>query len=411
YVLLSSTVVNFTSDLPLMIIHNIGGGAVPSIGDQFSFVAIFEPVNGRSSLTNLPDLRTRAGINIRGSSTEGLAKQSYALEWWDEFNADQDLSPLEMPADSDWVLYAPNMYEPIMIHNPFMYKLSNDIGRYAPRTRFVELYVNTSGGAVSSANYKGIYVLEEKIKRGKHRVDIDNLEPEHVRAPEITGGYLLKIDRLDPNDSGFNAAGQAIRYVDPKEPEIELPQRDPQEQYIRGYLNSFGLALSGANYRDPVIGYPAYVDIDSWIDHHVLNVLSDNVDALVLSTYFYKEREGKLFFGPIWDFDRALGSTDSRDDVPRAWSSGGTDFFSFTWWARMFTDLDFWQKWIDRWQELRQTHFANTNLNALIDTFTGQLRLAQPRERTKWGTTYRGGTYQSEINFMKNWLSNRVDFI
>ena len=53
----------------------------------------------------------------------------------------------------------------------------------------------------------------------------------------------------------------------------------------------------------------------------------------------------------------------------------------------------------------------NTNLNALIDSFTGELRLAQPRERTKWGTAYRGGTYQSEINFMKNWLSNRVDFI
>ncbi|PYI84469.1 MAG: hypothetical protein DME26_13240 [Verrucomicrobia bacterium] len=416
YVLLGSSVVNFTSDLPLMIIHNFGAGAVPATGDQFAYIALFEPANGRSSLTNLPDLSTRAGINIRGSSTQDLAKKSFAVEWWDEFNADKDLAPLGMPADSDWVLYAPNNYEPVLIHNPFIYQLSRDIGRYAPRTRFVEVYVNTSGGAVSSANYNGVYVLEEKIKRGKDRVDIDKLEPEHLRGPEVTGGYMMKIDRPDPGDSGFTAAGQAIDYVDPKEREILLPQRDPQEQYIRGYMNTFGTVLNGANYRDPLNGYAAYVDVDAWIDHHLLNVLAFNVDALRLSAYFYKPREGKLGFGPIWDFDRSLGSTDSRNILPRVWAvSDGTDFFNYPWWGRLFTDLDFWQKWIDRWQDLRQNLFARTNLNALIDRFVSEVRLAQPREQARWGNILgsnpRGGSFQGEVNFMKSWLSNRVDFI
>jgi hypothetical protein len=211
---------------------------VPAIGDQSAYIAICEPVNGRSTLTNLPDLSTRAGINIRGSSTESLAKKSFSVEWWDEFNQDKDLSPLGLPADADWVLYAPNNFEPVLIHNPFIYELSNDMGRYAPRTRFLEVYLNTSGGAISSSHYNGIYLLEEKIKRGHHRVDVAKLEPEHLTGPVITGGYMMKIDRTDPGDTGFSAAGQTIAYVDPKEPEIELPQRDPQEQYIRGFMNT-----------------------------------------------------------------------------------------------------------------------------------------------------------------------------
>ena len=77
----------------------------------------------------------------------------------------------------------------------------------------------------------------------------------------------------------------------------------------------------------------------------------------------------------------------------------------------MFSDPDFWQQWVDRWQELRQTHFALTNLHGLIERLTGELREAQPREYEKWGLQPRGGSYQSEIDHMKNWLAQRLDFI
>jgi hypothetical protein len=108
------------------------------------------------------------------------------------------LQKVTIPADADWVLYAPNNFEPVLIHNPFLHQLSRDIGRYSPRTRFVEVYLNKTTGPISAANYNGIYVLEEKIKIGNHRVDIDKLEPENVKPPDVTGGYVLKIDRLDP---------------------------------------------------------------------------------------------------------------------------------------------------------------------------------------------------------------------
>jgi hypothetical protein len=230
-----------------------------------------------------------------------------------------------------------------------------------------------------------------------------------VKPPEVTGGYLLKIDRLGQGEGGFSAGGAAMVFVEPKEAAISLPQRAPQEQYLQTFFNDFNRALHRPTWKDPLLGYRAYIDVDSWVDFHVLEVLSGNVDTLVLSTYFHKPRNGKIVFGPHWDFDRALGSTDGRDDNPRQWNTGR--FFDAPWWARLFRDPDFWQQWVDRWEELRGSHFSTTNINALIDRLSGELREAQPREVARWGLHPRGGSYQTEIDLMKSWLSNRTDFI
>jgi hypothetical protein len=191
---------------------------------------------------------------------------------------------------------------------------------------------------------------------------------------------------------------------------ITLPQRAPQRDYLQSYFDEFERVLYGPDWKDPLKGYRAYIDVDSWIDFHVLEVLSGNVDALRFSTYFYKPRGGKITYGPHWDFDRALGSIDDRDAYPRRWNTSGR-FFNAPWWNRLFSDPDFWQLWVDRWQALRQTHFSETNLFALIDRLTDEVRQAQPREVRRWGLEPRGGTYQSEIDWMKSWLQQRMDFI
>jgi len=416
FIRLDASVQSVTSDLPIMILHNYGGGSVPASGEQFVVMQIFDRQGARSALAGTADLSTRGRFRLRGSSTQGIAKGSFAFEAWDDFNDDKDIAPLGMPPESDWVLYAPNQFDPVLIHNSFMYELSNDVGRYASRTRFVEVYLKDDSGtpgSITSSDYNGIYLIIEKVKRDNNRVDIDNLEPEHLQAPEVTGGYLLKIDRPDPGDGGFGAAGQTILYVDPKEPEIETPQRDPQEQYIRGFMNAFGTALNGSNFADPDVGYAAYVDVPSLLDHHILNVLSENADAFRLSTYFYKPRNGKLEYGPIWDFDRSLESkADNRDDNPSVWHDGGTDFFNYTWWGRMLQDTNFWQGWVDRWQELQDGPMSIQAMHAKIDRMANELREAQVREQNRWASiTGPRGTYQDEVNIMRNWLAARVNFI
>ncbi len=412
YLGLETDVVNFSSNLPLIVLENFGAGWMSQSTYQPVFMGIFDRGTYRSSLTNAPDLSTRAGIKIRGSSTAGRPKPSLAVEAWDEFNEDKNISPLGMPRESDWVLWGPYNFDRALMRNPLIYELSNQVGRYAVRTRFVEVFLNTGGGRLTYSDYWGVYALMEKISRDEDRVDVERLFPEHDRGAGVTGGYMLKIDRPDPGDSGFGAAGQTLLYVYPKEIDIERPERDAQEQYIRGFFHDFGDALNSSNYTDPYYGYPNYIDVDSWHDHHLLNVVAFNVDAFRLSGYMFKKRSRKLEMGPIWDFDRAMGSTDGRDINPWVWcSTGGTDFFNYPWWGRMFGDIDFFQKYIDRYQQLKRDSFSVANIHSVIDSMADELREAQVRDLARWGQTPRFGGYQGEIDHIKQWFADRIAFM
>jgi len=449
FIQLNPNATTFTSDLPITILHNYGRGPVPASGEQYVAMMVFETKsNGRSSITNKPDLVTAGRFRLRGSSTQGYAKGSFAYEAWNEFFDDRDIELLGMPPESDFAFYAPNNFDVSLISNPLAYQLHRDMGRYAPRTRFSEVILKDNSGTpgsidlpnfTSAGDYNGIYVFTEKIKPDKNRVDIDRLRDQNTSGLALTGGYLLKVDRADPGDSGFGAAGQTIRYVDPDETTIERPERDPQQQYIIGWFNQFGAALNGANYRDPVTGFRRYVDLEPAFFHSIHNVVTHNIDALRLSAFFYRPRdrtndlgqliEGKLTFGPSWDFDRTEGSTDGRDFNPEVFRSRipdlGTDYFNYPWWGRMFTDPDFWQGWIDAYQEYRQGPLSTNNIIARIDQFANELREAEPRERTRWNQLPRTGLqsrdgysfdfgpreYDGELRYKREWFSDRVNYI
>jgi hypothetical protein len=409
YLWLAADARGFTSRLPVLVMDTFGSGRATSARSSAVHLSFYEPVNGRTSLTNSPALTIRGGFHVRGSTSAAMPQTGFAVQVLDEFDHEQHVAVLGLPANSDWVLYAPTEYDSAIIHNPFVHQLSRDLGHYSPRTRFLEVYLARHAGPLTAHDYYGLYVLEEKIKVGKHRVAIDRLGPDDLNPPEVTGGYLVKFDRLGPGEGGFWAGGAEMVYVEPKEPVIELPQRAAQRRYISAYFDEFNRVLHGPDWKDTIRGYRAYIDVDSWIDFHVLEVLSGNVDALRFSTYFYKPRGGKITYGPHWDFDRALGSIDPRDSYPRRWNTG--QFFEAPWWGRLFRDADFWQLWVDRWQALRQTSFSEANLFALIDRLADEVREAQPREVKRWGLEPRGGSYQSEVDGMKNWLAERMDFI
>ena len=409
YLKLFTNVLGFTSTLPVLILDTLGKDVPSSTRSSFVHLSLHEPVQGRTSLTNPPVMTTRGGFHVRGSTSAGMPQTGFSVQFLDEFNEEKHRPAFGLPAESDWILYAPNGYDPVMIHNPFIHELSREVGRYSPRTRFVEVFLARTAGRIREVHYNGVYVLEEKIKIGPNRVNIDRLTASDLKPPQVTGGYLLKFDRLGPGEGGFSAGGPTMVYVEPKETILNLPQRAAQKQYLSSYFTEFDRALNGPNWKDPALGYPAYLDVEAAIDFHVLEVLSGNVDALVFSTYFQKVRDGKIVCGPHWDFDRALGSTDGRDANPRQWDTG--PFFGAAWWPRLFGDPDFWQRWVDRWQELRKAQFSLGHINALIDRLTDELREAQPREYKRWGLQPRDGSYQGEINIMKNWLSNRIDFI
>ncbi len=433
YLLLDGTTSGFNTATPLIVMSTFGV-VVPDTGDQAGFLWVWEPgVDARSRFTNLPTLATRCGVDRRGSSTLGNAKTNFNLEARKpRDDGDQNVPLLGMPSGSDWVFHAPFNFDRSDLHNPFFYGLSNSIGREAMRTRMAEVFVETNGGSLNytgaaSGDYFGLYNVMEKVRRGSDRVDIAKLDTYDNDAVGKTGGFIWKVDRQDAGDTGFSAGGQTMAYYYPKEVEIKAPQRDPQEQYLTGYITAFKTALDSVNYTNPVTGYAAWLDVAEAVDHHLMNVWTFNVDGLRLSGYLHKERGGKIAFGPVWDVDRGLSSTDGRDANPATWRSQvsdmGTDFFNYVWWNRLFTDPDFYQRYIDRWTELRRSAFSPASVNALIDTLNAQLTAeGVTRDLARWNMAKRAWTrpftpfntiaasQDAEVQRLKDYLQQRANF-
>ena len=163
-------VVSFTSsNLPIVVINTHG----QQIPDDYKIIADMGIIyNGEGVRNNLTDpfnnYNGKIGIEIRGSSSQMFPKKQYAVETKDANGNDLDVSLLGFPPEEDWILYAP-YNDKSLIRDVLVYKLANDMGRYASRSKFCELVLN--------GEYMGIYVLFEKIKRDANRVNIKKMEP------------------------------------------------------------------------------------------------------------------------------------------------------------------------------------------------------------------------------------------
>lgn len=416
-----ATTNNFTSDLPIFVIENYGDG-VPGDGDfEDASLSLYDvdDISGRSSLAGTADVSTLIGQHRRGSSTLNNDKPNLRIETRNASGDDQNVSWLDLPSESDWILTGPYNFDRSLIRDSLLHDLSNQIGRYSVRTRFVEVYGNYNGGSVDSSDYLGVYVLMENIKIDNDRVDIAQLDPTDNTEPDITGGYIIKIDRgsgWETSRGVPNRGGANFVHVDPEPVDLTNEQTD----YIRGYVQDLEDALYGPNATDPELGYEAWLDVEASIDHHIIRTLSLEPDSLGLSTFLTKDRDGKLAFGPLWDFDRSMGSDgDTRSADPEVWFSG-VDFFEFDWWGELFKDPDFKQQWVDRWQELRLTTFSDANILATLNGQAAQLVEAQARNFARWPeNSPNGGEYaqagltgwEAEVSHLAGWLMARVAWI
>ncbi len=415
YTLLGNDLLTFNSNLPLVIINTYGHGISENTW-VMATTRFIDTVGGYSTLMGNADYDGCAGVGLRGSSSLQFPKTPYKMELWDESGNAKKTSLLGLPAESDWVLYAPYS-DKTLIRNVLSYELFGKMEHYSVRTRLIELFVDVYGGRLTMSDYKGVYVLVEKIKRGDHRVDIEKLLPTDNVEPNVTGGYLLKKDRLDPGDLGFSTSHAGVlAYVDPKEKEMTASQKS----WLKGWFSQFEAALYGANYRDRTNGYAKYIDVNSFIDLQWMVESTKNIDGYRLSHFMYKDRLGKLSLGPIWDWDLSLGNANYLD----GWKTNGwywslavdTDY---PWFRRLFQDPDFNQQSIDRWGELRQDVLNTTQVLSRIDELTGQLQSPQTRNYQRWPVLgqsiwpnwYVGRTYPDEVNWLKQWITGRLAWI
>ena len=250
-----------------------------------------------------PTIATRAGFHLRGQSSSNFEKAPYRLELWDNLDNDADYPMLGMPADSDWAFRGP-FPDKTLIRDAFAYEVGRDMGLQAPRYAFVELYLNLDSQPMAANDYQGVYLLVETIKRSSDRLDIQKLKETDLTEPAISGGYIIQFNMMasePPTLTCTPKTGQTcwsdLEVIEPDEPQAA------QLTWITNYIQKFHDALHSANPADPVTGYPAYIDVDSFVNRIIHNELAREGDAYCGAQHFYKDRGGKLVAGPLWDYD------------------------------------------------------------------------------------------------------------
>jgi len=420
YTFLAADVQDFSSNLPILIVETYGQTVQYSGNSDYrpSSVVVVQPddSSGRALINGPSDFAGRGGFRVRGRSSSFLwPKMQYALEIWDQQSDDKAVSILGFPSESDWILVGPYSDKTLM-RTVLPYQWSNEIGRYAARTQFVEMFLHIDGRVLSYDDYLGVYVFMEKIKRDENRVDIKELAPAHNDGPEVTGGYMLRKDWAE-SPHFDTVTGMELEYREPRAEEIT----EPQKAYIKGYMDDFETVLYGSEFRDPAEGYVKYIDVDSFIDYHLMTEMPKNGDGYYHSTFMFKDRGEKLQLGPIWDYNLSMGNFHSGSlSSPLGWyyperSQNGTH----RWFMRLFEDPDFRVKTADRWFDLRETVFSNAKLLADIDGYAALLHEAQARNFERWDTLGQSvdynpsgwrdrDTYQKEVDWLKTWLEDRL---
>jgi hypothetical protein len=397
-----------SSNLPIIVIETQG----QSIKDDPKIIAhmgiIYHGPTTRSNMTDEFNIYDgKIAIELRGNSSQSFNKKPYGFETRTEEGNDAVVSLLGLPPESDWILSAAYI-DKTLLRDPLAYELSRRMGNWASRTIHCELVLNGS--------YQGVYILEEKIKRDKHRVDIEKLEPDENTGSALSGGYIFEVAQ---SGDGFD---KRRRYVYPKGTEITAQQSN----YIKNYDDGFRDMMNKAGYDDPVSGYSAWIDVQSFIDEILIQELSKNSDAYGWSSYFHKDKDGKLKAGPAWDFDLSFSnSTFNNGPNYSEWIIEKSTSDSWLlenyppFWIRLFKEKNFRRELRLRWTSLRETVWTTENIMSYIDSTALHLNEAQQRNFDRWdilgefvwrstpGVEQRK-SYQMEVDYLKSFLNNRL---
>ena len=432
YTQLARPLINFDSNLPLVIVHQFDDvmddrGAYRS---TVSFSVIDRKHDGRAHLlSDQLHLQSRSESNYRGSSSLQFPKKQFGVRLIDDQGDNRNEPILGMPSENNWIMYAP-YDDKSLIRNAIAYQLSRDMGHYAPRTRFVELFLHDGDGPLTESHYHGVYMLVERIKWDDNRVDITKISDEDNAEPDISGGYIINYDRDVHFRSSHKNTGFAL--VRPQTWDITDSQRD----WISNYIGDLETALFSNNFTDPDEGYAAFLEPDSFIDHHLITEALKEIDGYRLSTYMYKDRNSRVVMGPVWDFNISMGNVDYHPNSavrdaqgywePDPWSPEGWYYkliderqYLNGWYSRLFEDPDFENRYSNRWWELRTGPFSTEHLINMIQNYAELLDEAQKRNFERWPVLgqyvwpnhFIGNTYEEEIDFLVDWVEKRMQWI
>ena len=354
------------------------------------------------------------GIKVRGQSSALFPKPGYGVEVRDDKGEGTDVSLLGLPPAEDWVFHGPYV-DKSMMRNALAHWLFRQAGRYSPRTKHFDLYIN--------GVYRGVYVLIEKIKRGKYRVDVSKLKETDIAGDSLTGGYIWAYDKTGTNTGGAGdkktggIEAEGFRTADGLNVILHYPKKaniqPQQEQYLKKYLDDLeGLFTNGKNGN----GYDKYVDVGSAVDYVLHQELTDNGDSYWCSFFLHKPKdkggkdgkefkEGKVTLGPPWDFNLAMGNSSMMGGNGNSWQiegksgggmwgggwggwGGGGDatmnMKAPIWLSGMWKDANYQSELKKRWAELRSGVWHTKTIDTYLDSMKTYLAKAADRNFKRW---------------------------
>jgi hypothetical protein len=372
---------------------------------------VFETHDG--TLTDLdtvtPTLKTAIALQGRGNFTWTLPKKGYEFELQDGAGLSRDVAILGLPAGSDFALYACYTDKTCM-RNALVYALGQQLGRWSPRTRYVELIID--------GNYQGLYMVWERIRRDATRCDVPK-PAASAAAGDLSGGYIFRVESGKGGNRDFTAtSGRIYTY--------HYPDADVITTEQSAYLRNSVQAMEDGLQATPD-AYATFIDEASWVDHGIVEELTNNWDGYVHSIYMTKRNDaaGGLFtMGPLWDYDLAFANADvtgyncqtdnwayqivrsAPDNVP-------------AYWLGLYANPDFQHAWKCRWQALRKGPISMATFDAQMAAWKAFTEGARARDQAKWPTLgmlifpncYSKPTYDEEITALHSWIDARVTWL
>ena len=381
-------------DMPVIAIDTSTGREVQSKKDyiQADFRIYSESAADRVSET--------IQIRGRGNNSWGYEKKSYKMKFPEKVN----LFGLGTGKDKVWVLLA-NVCDQSLQRNHVSLELARSFDGidFSPASMSVDVYFN--------GEYRGVYLLAEEIRDSKARVNIDTDGYE----TEVDIGYLVELSSYADGDVIF-LGGRPYKVHSDLSEDSEVYA--DQLRFITDYMDQCMIALKGGDRAE----IERLMDVDSMVDTYLTEEVVKNLDVGWDSYYLYKEKGGKLFLGPLWDFDLSLGNANEGEETidglfaaTRSGSGGGNP-----WHYRAMEHEWFRELVVKRWDEVKATH---------IDILPGMVReegasklRSYERNFIRWpifGTTQnreteairRLKTYTAHYEYLASWIEQRVAWL